>query len=426
MKKSILFAALLCLGNLAVAENLQFVTTLSSPLGTFAQLETADPTVMAKSPVVNFCNTRVSAGTITLNGANSYLQKLNLKASTTLGGNIKEYRVGTGLTVNADSNITGGRLMGSNVTFDGSVDAKSDVTGTLYLSNAATVQGAKTTALTIGSAVQTSGTGSNEELHWSNEYNRDYTSSGSATGSTAYTSYLLKSKTPECTLTAMDCLLGEERKDFDPVTCQCVDSYFLQYKEMTFAATGYECLGRNNFFITNTNTAQYPPPLPSLAMEQYSMDTSPFTYNAWYGLERKTPRELIYQCVFTRNVRIKVTTCDVADQECLKDLCAKYPKDTVFIREVDNGSSYFTNNATKVYAARPKGIYGENGDSYHCDNPLRGPSMNTNGARAGRPCLGFNFLQFWVCDKNGKMDFSMFADDTQSSWAPNTGFQELQ
>lgn len=192
MKKSILFAALLCLGNLAVAENLQFVTTLSSPLGTFAQLETADPTVMAKSPVVNFCNTRVSAGTITLNGANSYLQKLNLKASTTLGGNIKEYRIGTGLTVNADSNITGGRLMGSNVTFDGSVDAKSDVTGTLYLSNAATVQGAKTTALTIGSAVQTSGTGSNEELHWSNEYNRDYTSSGSATGST-YTSYLLKS-----------------------------------------------------------------------------------------------------------------------------------------------------------------------------------------------------------------------------------------
>ena len=124
----------------------------------------------------------------------------------------------------------------------------------------------------------------------------------------------------------MDCLLGEERKNFDPVTCQCVDSYFLQYKEMTFAATGYECLGRNNFFITNTNTAQYPPPLPSLAMEQYSMDTSPFTYNAWYGLERKTPRELIYQCVFTRNVRIKVTTCDVADQECLKDLCAKYLK----------------------------------------------------------------------------------------------------
>lgn len=318
--------------------------------------------------------------------------------------------------------------MASNVSFSGAVDAKSEAKSGLYV-NSATVQGVKTDALTIPNKVQTSGSGSGEEMVWDNAYSRDYTckdGSCSETGSTAYTSYLLKSKTPECTLTAMDCLLGEERKNFDPVTCQCVDSYFLQYKDMTFAATGYECLGRNNFFITNTNTAQYPPPLPSLAMEQYSMDTSPFTYNAWYGLERKTPRELIYQCVFTRNVRIKVTTCDVADQECLKDLCAKYPKDTVFIREVDNGSSYFTNNATKVYAARPKGIYGENGDSYHCDNTLKGPSMSGSGGKAGRPCLGFNFLQFWVCDKNGKMDFSMFADDTQSSWAPNTGFQELQ
>lgn len=238
MKKSILFAALLCLGNLAVAENLQFVTTLSSPLGTFAQLETADPTVMAKSPVVNFCNTRVSAGTITLNGANSYLQKLNLKASTTLGGNIKEYRIGTGLTVNADSNITGGRLMGSNVTFDGSVDAKSDVTGTLYLSNAATVQGAKTTALTIGSAVQTSGTGSNEELHWSNEYNRDYTSSGSATGST-YTSYLLKSVGGTV---AQDCSVAPEGMTKKYKECSCGGTLYARWDKEACEYVPYDAV----------------------------------------------------------------------------------------------------------------------------------------------------------------------------------------
>lgn len=238
MKKSILFAALLCLGNLAVAENLQFVTTLSSPLGTFAQLETADPTVMAKSPVVNFCNTRVSAGTITLNGANSYLQKLNLKASTTLGGNIKEYRIGTGLTVNADSNITGGRLMGSNVTFDGSVDAKSDVTGTLYLSNAATVQGAKTTALTIGSAVQTSGTGSNEEMHWSNEYNRDYTSSGSATGST-YTSYLLKSVGGTV---AQDCSVAPEGMTKKYKECSCGGTLYAKWDKEACEYVPYDAV----------------------------------------------------------------------------------------------------------------------------------------------------------------------------------------
>ena len=85
MKRFFIYAVLALIPASIQAEDLQFVTTLSSPLGTFSQLETADPTTAAVSPVVNFCNTRTSTGRIELRGANAYLQNLTLKNGTTLG-----------------------------------------------------------------------------------------------------------------------------------------------------------------------------------------------------------------------------------------------------------------------------------------------------------------------------------------------------
>ena len=108
MKQTYAILFLLAFPLLLSAENMQFVTTLSSPVGTFAQLETADPTTMAKAPVVNFCNTKTSVGSIALNGANSYIQRLNIKGGSTLGGNIKEFRVQNTMQINTDTSVKGG------------------------------------------------------------------------------------------------------------------------------------------------------------------------------------------------------------------------------------------------------------------------------------------------------------------------------
>ena len=192
MKRFFIYAVLVLIPASIQAEDLQFVTTLSSPVGTFAQLETADPTSAAVSPVVNFCNTRTSTGRIELRGANAYLQNLTLKNGTTLGGSVQEYRLSSSLNVNSGGSVKGKRLLANNMSLSGASSVNSQVNNTLYVSSMG-VKGAKTGSLTIPSKVQTSNTGNNDEMEWSNIYSRDYTSGGSATGS-SYSSYLLKSK----------------------------------------------------------------------------------------------------------------------------------------------------------------------------------------------------------------------------------------
>ena len=151
----------------ACAEQMTFVTTLSSPLGTFAQLETADYSTTTSVPLLNFCNTRASVGTVTLKGADTYLQTLSLKNGTTLGGNTPEYRISGTLSVNNNSEVTGGRLLANTATVSGASSAKSKVEDTLYAASLK-VKGAKTAGLTIPGQVQTVGTGSGLTMYWSN------------------------------------------------------------------------------------------------------------------------------------------------------------------------------------------------------------------------------------------------------------------
>ena len=165
------------------AEQMKFVTTLSSPLGTFAQLETVDYGVVTSTPLVNFCNSRAFAGAVTLKGANAYLQTLTLKNGTTLGGNAPEYRIGGTLNAVSGGELTGGRLLADKVTVTGSSEAKSSVAETLY-ADALTVKGAKADSLSIPGQVQTVGNtpgASGQDTHWSNEYPCTYgeVSSGS-------------------------------------------------------------------------------------------------------------------------------------------------------------------------------------------------------------------------------------------------------
>ena len=181
-----------CVGN---AEEMQFITTLSSPVGTFAQLEAVHPLVYAEAPIVNFCNTRVGAGRMTVNGANAYVSNLVLQPSTTMGGNVPEYRIATSVLMYGGGSIKGGRLMANEVGFWSASQPKSDVTNTLY-TNDVMLQGAKTTNLTIPGKVQTINQGSGEELEWSNIYNKDYVCDDNGNcqeSGGSYTSYLLKS-----------------------------------------------------------------------------------------------------------------------------------------------------------------------------------------------------------------------------------------
>ncbi len=192
MKRLLFYMLFFCFPLGLMAEDLQFVTTLSSPVGTFSQLETADPETAAVSPVVNFCNTRTSTGRIELRGANAYLQSLTLKNGTSLEGTVGEYRLSSALNVNNGGTLKAKRIMANTMSLSGASSINSQVNSTLYVSSMG-VKGAKTGSLTIPSKVQTNNTGSNDEMEWSNVYSRDYTADGSATGN-SYTSYLLKSE----------------------------------------------------------------------------------------------------------------------------------------------------------------------------------------------------------------------------------------
>lgn len=183
MKRVLTVLVLLSGAYILHAEQMTFVTTLSSPLGTFAQLETADPSASASAPLVNFCNSRSSVGTVTLKGADSYLRTLHLKNGTTLGGNVAQWRIAEGLHINDGGTLEGGRLMANTVTVSGaaSASARSQVTDTLYVS-AVTVKGAKADSLTISGQTETAGTGSGTTLYWSNEYTCDYKGAGQSSG----------------------------------------------------------------------------------------------------------------------------------------------------------------------------------------------------------------------------------------------------
>ncbi len=159
---------------LAEGEEMKFVTVLSSPVGTFAHLETANPTRAVQSPVVNFGTSRVSTGRMELKGAAGYIEELHLKSGTELGGNAGAYRVAEGMEVGTGGRLPGGRLMANEVDFSGALEGKSEVKGSLY-TDEISVAGAKAGSLTIPDEVElTASSGEEEVLEWSNEYTCDY------------------------------------------------------------------------------------------------------------------------------------------------------------------------------------------------------------------------------------------------------------
>lgn len=230
MKKVFTVFVLLLGSGILKAEQMNFVTTLSSPLGTFAQLETADPGALTSVPLVNFCNSRSAVGTVSVKGADVYLQTLNLKSGTTLGGNTGEFRIASALSVNNNTTVTGGRLMANAASLSGASSAKSKVEDTLHMSTMK-VKGAKTGSLTIPSQVQSRGTGNDDELEWSNVYGKDYNKDGEATGSKSYTSYLLKTKVRCIASEAAGCTSSKGTWDDTDCSCKCPSNMVLKNKK---------------------------------------------------------------------------------------------------------------------------------------------------------------------------------------------------
>ena len=200
MKKITLISACMLLFTAANAEQMQFVTTMSAPVGNFAHLDAADSTHVTTAPILNFCNTRSNVGNIVIKGANAYLKQINVQNGTTLGStNTPEYRLSEKLTIENGGTVTAGRIMANNVTFKDTNFHQSNVTNTIY-GNDIPVMGGKTDNMEISGTAKINKSAQNtanlgEELWWDNQYASDYDASGNKkTNGKTYTSFLLKSK----------------------------------------------------------------------------------------------------------------------------------------------------------------------------------------------------------------------------------------
>ncbi|WP_428040269.1 hypothetical protein, partial [Candidatus Avelusimicrobium fimicolum] len=120
MKKITLISACVLLFTAVNAEQMQFVTTMSAPVGNFARLDAADPTHVTRvgkdgdssSGYLNFCNTRSGVGDIIIKGAGAYLKQIDIQNGTTLGStNTPEYRLGENLSIENGGTVTAGRIM---------------------------------------------------------------------------------------------------------------------------------------------------------------------------------------------------------------------------------------------------------------------------------------------------------------------------
>lgn len=204
MKKFLIVSMAFAFPLLLQAEQLKFVTTLSSPVGTFAKLETADHTKVTNATKVNFCTKVANGGSINLvsgTGTGAYdaevTNKLYMDTQTKLKGNVNKYNVSGTLTTQNLSTLNGFKLTATNVNLYNNASRLSVVNGDLQTSKVITVNGAGANSLNVnnGDSWIGSSTANNGVLVWSNQYRKDYKTDGSGTDNSSYVKqFLLKSK----------------------------------------------------------------------------------------------------------------------------------------------------------------------------------------------------------------------------------------
>lgn len=248
MKKIVLLSIMCCFWGGASAESMQFVTRLSSPVGTFSQLEAVNEELDSLSvPLANFGSQKSPSGTVNINKYIVYFKKLLLKNGTALQGDAAEVRIGSsadsqnGFVLWAHSTLSGKRLIARNVLFPESQRPKyNQVKDTLY-SRDFTVKGAKTKTLSVSGKIEISTQGSGDTMEWSNIYARDYSckSDGTCTESgPTYTSYLLKSKRVCDTTASNKCT--SSGGTFSQLDCACACPSGKELKDGECISAGFK------------------------------------------------------------------------------------------------------------------------------------------------------------------------------------------
>ena len=204
MKKFILLSAALFACGALYAENMRFVTLLSSPLGTFSRLETADPAVYTKSKFVNFATTKVGTGQIDLIKKAPVIGTLHLASGTTLtSSTLAAYYTSGRFEIGSGGTVEGKSLLATNLSYEGSTSAKSEVGQTLTLANTGKFVGGYAGSMNVGSGkaktVASRPDNVGLDMHWSNVHKCEaYKTDGtcpSGKENTYAKSFVLKSKT---------------------------------------------------------------------------------------------------------------------------------------------------------------------------------------------------------------------------------------
>ena len=247
MKKLLLVLAVSGCACLAQADTMSFITVLSSPVGSFNKLETADPSLPAYGKTVNFCTQVGNGGVVELKGTQSAeLGKsgvsgggMYLSSGTTLGKTDQGKFSLNNITLRQGGNITGGRIFANTVTVNNAAAGKA---GNLY-GNTLTLAGAKTKTLNVNSgASQITAQHDGADMAWSNEYQDD---AACKTGSACAKQYLLKSKG---TVTSPDCSNQTYKLAHKSECCPTAaktdtDCYKLGWVDVPNSAGGGDCEG---------------------------------------------------------------------------------------------------------------------------------------------------------------------------------------
>lgn len=200
MKKIILLAACLAVVP-AGAEELKFVTALSQPVASFAHLESVNNKRPAEALFVNFCNTGVSAGSISAKGL-VRMNELRLTGNSQVGSSsVMNYQImePTGFAIRDGGSVLGAKLLAEKADpRDVVVEAGVD------LNDNASFMAADLASLQIGSGANTtkvvpSDQSNDYEMEWRNDYDHDYKvlSSGVIETGSTYDTYLLRYRLEE-------------------------------------------------------------------------------------------------------------------------------------------------------------------------------------------------------------------------------------
>lgn len=198
MKKIILLAACLAVVP-AGAEELKFVTALSQPVASFAHLESVNNKRPAEALFVNFCNTGVSAGSISAKGL-VRMNELRLTGNSQVGSSsVMNYQImePTGFAIREGGSVLGAKLLAETANpRDVVVDAGVD------LNNNASFMAADLASLKIGAhtTVVPSAYSNDYVMIWDDSYKANYEVSSAgvkALPGAAYNSFLLRYRLEE-------------------------------------------------------------------------------------------------------------------------------------------------------------------------------------------------------------------------------------